>query len=222
MAPDSSGSAAANPFEPGRDLRSLLVSALNVCAVALTAPLGWLAMLEHTVSPHSEGFFMMWGQMLALVPGYPGMYLRRGYYWWTLERCSLRVFVGFGAYFSHRAVAAEDHVYLGSYAVCGSADLGRWALIGSRTSILSGGSLHSLDHEGRWLPSDRRRVVRVRIGAHAWIGEGAIIMANIGRGSMVAAGSVVSSDVRDRIMVGGNPARYVRDLVDTPMAATER
>jgi acetyltransferase-like isoleucine patch superfamily enzyme len=127
------------------------------------------------------------------------------------------VSVGYGAYFSHRAAKAEEHVYIGSYAIIGSATLERWALIGSRTSILSGGALHELDDQGRWLPSDMRRAVRVTVSAHAWIGEGSIIMADIGRGSLVAAGSVVSSPVGHGVVVGGNPARYVRSLMEKPL-----
>jgi len=48
-----------------------------------------------------------------------------------------------------------------------------------------------------------------------WIAARAIILAScnrIGRGSVVAAGSVVTHDVPDRTLVGGNPARVIREL----------
>jgi acetyltransferase-like isoleucine patch superfamily enzyme len=43
-----------------------------------------------------------------------------------------------------------------------------------------------------------------------WIGEAAVVMADIGRSSTVAAGAVVSSCVPPGIVVAGNPARFVR------------
>jgi acetyltransferase-like isoleucine patch superfamily enzyme len=45
-----------------------------------------------------------------------------------------------------------------------------------------------------------------------WIGHGAILIApvRIGRGSIVAAGSVVTKDVPRYAIVGGNPARVIR------------
>jgi acetyltransferase-like isoleucine patch superfamily enzyme len=52
----------------------------------------------------------------------------------------------------------------------------------------------------------------VRIGAHAWIGFNSIIMkgVSIGERSIVAAGSVVTTDVPPDSVVGGNPARPLR------------
>jgi virginiamycin A acetyltransferase len=211
MAPDSRSSDSEG-FESQPAWRRLLIQALNAAAVALTAPLGLLARLEAMLSADAEGVFLTFAQFLAGVPGYPGVFLRRAYYWWTLEHCSLRMFIGYGAYFSHRCASADDHAYVGAYCVLGSCHLGTWALIGNRTSILSSGSLHLLDEHGRWLPSNLRNISAVRIESHAWIGEGAIIMANVGRGAMVAAGSVVSSPVAAGVMVGGNPARFVKQL----------
>ncbi len=53
----------------------------------------------------------------------------------------------------------------------------------------------------------------VTIGDHVWVGAGARIMpgVTIGRNAMVAAGSVVTKDVPARALVGGNPAKVLRD-----------
>ena len=51
---------------------------------------------------------------------------------------------------------------------------------------------------------------KVTIGSNCWIGNGAIVMADIGDGSIVAAGSVVTEPVPKKAIVGGNPARLIK------------
>ena len=53
---------------------------------------------------------------------------------------------------------------------------------------------------------------KVSVGENCWLGNGALVMANIGRGSVVAAGSVVIDDVPAGVIVGGNPAKVLRAL----------
>lgn len=63
---------------------------------------------------------------------------------------------------------------------------------------------------------DWSRVVQrpVRIGDKAWIGARSIILkgVTVGEGAVVAAGSVVTRDVPAWTIVGGNPARVIREI----------
>ena len=55
----------------------------------------------------------------------------------------------------------------------------------------------------------------VRIGDGTWLGNRAMVLpgVTIGRRVVVAAGAVVTRDVPDDVLVAGNPARVVRELV---------
>lgn len=53
------------------------------------------------------------------------------------------------------------------------------------------------------------------IGDHVWIGINAIILkgVKIGNGAIVAAGAVVNKDVKENTLVGGVPARVIKENV---------
>ncbi len=197
-------------------MKQIIKSILNLLSQLLVFPLVVLCKLEeYFFSRDSEIIFNICAQTLALLPVVPGAFLRRGFYSLTLDECSSHCYIGFGTIFSHRYTKVGKHVYIGSYAIIGSAELGEHCLIGSRVSILSGKALHVLDDDGMWTPYSAERLSQVKLARNVWIGEGAIIAADVGEGSMVGAGSVVTANVRSHVIVTGNPARFVKKLIDT-------
>lgn len=56
----------------------------------------------------------------------------------------------------------------------------------------------------------------IRIGNDVWIGSGAIILdgVEVGSHTIIAAGAVVTKDVPDYCIVGGIPAKIIRNRLD--------
>ena len=54
----------------------------------------------------------------------------------------------------------------------------------------------------------------MKIGDNVWIGGSAVIVpgVTIGNNVVVAAGAVVTKDVPDNVVVGGNPAKIIKEL----------
>lgn len=64
---------------------------------------------------------------------------------------------------------------------------------------------------------DNRMVLRckpVHICSNAWIGVGVIILpgVTVGENAVIAAGAVVTKDVAPNTIVGGNPAKFIKQL----------
>jgi acetyltransferase-like isoleucine patch superfamily enzyme len=197
-------------------VRDAFKSLVDAACLVIVAPAAAMAVLEARWRAHSERVFTFWGQAFALIPGVPGIFVRRAYYRLTLQQCASRFAVGFGTFFSHRGVVIENDVYIGAYSIVGSSILRKGCSIGSRCSIISGSRLHVRERDGHWTPSDLGRLEQIDIGEHALIGEGCLVMANVGRSALVAAGAVVSGRVAPGVVVAGNPARFVRSLDNEP------
>ena len=54
----------------------------------------------------------------------------------------------------------------------------------------------------------------VHIGRNVWVGAGATILpgVTVGENAVVAAGSVVTKDVAPNTIVGGNPAKFIKNV----------
>lgn len=121
-----------------------------------------------------------------------------------------------------------NRVYIGDDCIiscCDRVEIGDLTLVGHGVQIFDNNS-HPLDADARiahWaaIASGRGSLspsaidhAPVLIGDRAWVGFGAVVLkgVTVGQGAVVAAASVVTSDVQPYTIVAGNPAVPIRSL----------
>jgi acetyltransferase-like isoleucine patch superfamily enzyme len=92
--------------------------------------------------------------------------------------------------------------------------IGSNVTVGANTSIVDA-DFHSLDAEVRKRETSGGKTAPIVIESDVFIGMNCLILkgVTIGRGSVVGAGSVLTRDVPPDVIVAGNPARIIRELV---------
>jgi acetyltransferase-like isoleucine patch superfamily enzyme len=162
--------------------------------------------------------YTFFAQFFALCPGLPGSYLRAAYYKMTLRKSSLDVTLAFGSYFAQPDTELEPGTSIGAYCVIGRSSIGARSQIASHVLIPSGRHQHTRHADGTLRDT---MVDRTSIGADCWIGDGAVVMADLGDGVTVGAGSVVTRPVPAGSVVVGNPARPIQRTSGAEVAALE-
>ena len=158
----------------------------------------------------SEKGFQGWSQFFALLPGLSGVYLRRAFYRWILPRCGTDVWIGFGTVLSHPTARIGDRVYVGTFCVLGDVTLEEDVLLGSNVSVINGSRQHGIERVDIPIREQPGEFAPVTIGADTWIGDRTVVMADVGKHSVVGAGSVVTKPLSGCSVACGSPARVMR------------
>jgi acetyltransferase-like isoleucine patch superfamily enzyme len=153
-------------------------------------------------------------QLLALVPGLLGQYLRRAFLRHAIAGCHATAVVEFGTTFSRAGARLDENAYVGAGCHLGLVHIERDVLIASGVHIPSGSKTHEIDDLTRPIREQANDERLVRIGAGSWIGEAAVVMADVGRDTVVGAGSVVTRPLPARCIAAGVPARVLRSRGD--------
>ena len=129
---------------------------------------------------------------------------------------------------SLHTVELGDFSYLGPRCIVGDSTIGKFCAIAAEVRI--GAPNHPMDrpsmHRFTYCPEyysvdavrdyaffDRRKQDRAVIGNDVWIGHGVIVLpgVKVGDGAVLAAGAVVTKDVEPYTIVGGIPAKFIRE-----------
>ena len=148
--------------------------------------------------------------------------------WWKVRSAGSRVEVGPGLHigtgtrlWAPVSIRIGKQVYIGKDVhIEANCDIGDYCLIANRVAMVG-----RRDHDfrsvgvpvrfGTWIgmrdSNDHVLAEKVVVEPDVWLGFGAILLTGVrvGRGAIVAAGSVVTKDVPPYTLVAGSPARVV-------------
>jgi virginiamycin A acetyltransferase len=197
----------------GRELAKSLARALALVAVLPALLSYWIRSPILGRDRALEGST----QALSLVPGVLGQYLRRAFLARTTAGCHASATVAFGTVFSRAGVRIDENAYVGPRCHLGLVHVERDALLAAGVHVPSGARTHGTGDPSRPVREQAGEVTLVRIGAGAWIGSAAVVMADVGRDAIVGAGAVVTRPIPDRAVAVGVPARVVRSRDESPL-----
>lgn len=191
------------------DIRETMKAAARGVAHVLVSPLvASFAIRARMLDP--DRALMGTSQLLALVPGLPGQYLRRAFLQHAIAECHHTVVIEWGSTLSRAGARLEANVYIGPGCHLGLVHVEHDVLIGAGVHIPSGGATHGFDNPAVPIREQAGKECVVRVGAGSWIGSAAAVMANVGADSVIGAGSVVTRMVPQHVVAAGVPARVLR------------
>lgn len=160
---------------------------------------------------NADSAFQSFSQALSLIPGKIGIYFRAAFYRLACVDTTDDILVGFLTVLSHRDTSIHKGVYIGPQCNIGKCTIGANTLLGSGVHILSGNQQHNFSDLKMPIQDQGGVYTKVKIGEDCWIGNSAILMADVSDKSIVAAGSVLTRAIeRPGSIWGGNPAAKIR------------
>ena len=192
------------PKSPSKRLRHAVRNGLVFVAILLTCPL-WLPVRVVAVFRPNEGLFLTGSQILSLVPGLVGIFLRRGFYCMCLDTFAWDCTIEFGTWVAHRQTSIGQCVYIGGRCILGMCSIGDNTLIGSNVDIIAGRYTHRFDDPDTPICDQGKEFRQVRIGRNSWIGNSAVVMDDVGDDAIIGAGSVVVKPIPPGAVAVGNP-----------------
>jgi acetyltransferase-like isoleucine patch superfamily enzyme len=199
-------------------MKRILKRVCDILAMLLVSPMAIVYYLL-VAAAGAERTFPGFSQLAALWPGLTGVYLRRAFYRFVLPECGADSHIGFGTIISHPTARIGRGVYVGPFCLLGDVTLERDVLLGSNVSIINGNRQHGIDRLDVPVRDQPGEYPHIIVGEDAWMGDRALVMAHVGKHSIVGAGSVVTRTVPEYSIVVGNPARIAGwrcQLADSP------
>ena len=154
--------------------------------------------------------FDFFAQFFSLVPGFLGPPTRAAFYKQTLPKSHLDMFMGFGSFITKINTRIGKGVLINGHSTIGLADIDDGVVIANFVSILSGSQQHNFTNPEIGILAEEGIYTRIIIGNDVFIGDQSVVMANIGKKTIVGSGSIVTKEIEPYSIAVGNPAKVVK------------
>jgi virginiamycin A acetyltransferase len=193
------------------NIRQIVKRSIKFLFLLIVLPFYGLYRLLSLISD-KDGTFQSFSQAISLIPGKTGVYIRAAFYRLACPDTSDEILVGFLTVFSHCDTSIKRGVYIGPQCNIGKCSIGESTLLGSGVHILSGKKQHNFSGLDTPIQEQGGTYTKTVIGKDCWLGNGAIVMADIADQCIIAAGSVITQDVVTTATIhGGNPAKFLKN-----------
>lgn len=190
-------------------LKQTVKHAARFIALVIVLPIYLIFAILSSLTSKDQAF-SGFAQFLSLLPGISGSYLRVAFYRLAMQKCQTDLFIGFGTLFSQQQTELLNGAYIGPQCNIGKCRIEANCLLGSGVHVMSGKGQHNFSDLDTPIREQGGSFETVIIGEDTWIGNAALIMANVGKKCIIGAGSVVISDIPDYSIVAGNPAKILK------------
>ena len=194
-------------------MKSFAKTLARGCCAVLVLPMTLCYFATASVQGRDRAFRSA-SEWMSLLPGTMGVYLRFAFYRQVLQQCETDACVSFGTVFSHAGLKLGRSVYIGNHCSIGDVTLEDDVLLASHVSIMNGSNQHGTSRLDVPVREQPGIFDPVTIGKDTWVGERAVVTADVGRHCIVGAGAVVTKPVPDYAIVVGVPAKVVGDRRD--------
>ena len=187
----------------------MLKSLIRLLAIICISPLLVTFFLSSLIAS-KDSILESHSQLLSLLPGRIGSYLRVAFYRFTLEHCDPTATISFGTLFSKTNAQLHRHCYIGPRCMLGDVIISEDVLLGPAVQIPSGPHTHGiydLDTPIRLQPGSRQTIT---INRDTWVGAGSIILADVAEQNVIAAGSIVTKPTEPQTINAGTPAKMIK------------
>lgn len=144
----------------------------------------------------------------------------RTWYWfsikcpWMKHRGFIRLPFNTNIWSPHKDISFGSRVQFGQHCIINcDVEFGNNILCAHNVAFVGKDDHTYKQSEKTIWDSPRGDTAKTLVGNDVWIGYGAIIVAgvSIGDGAIIAAGAVVTKNVEPCTIVGGNPARFIKN-----------
>ncbi|HRX78378.1 MAG TPA: hypothetical protein P5307_04910 [Pirellulaceae bacterium] len=190
-----------------KTLRKFIKGVCWLIGAALVLPIAAIVLLLAPLT--RDASFLSASQFLSLFPGAFGNCLRQAFYWMMCRAPWPGPIILFGTTIAQRDSSFGERVYVGSGCNLGRCHIGGATMLGSGVHVASRRA-HEFEEASVPISQQGGEINKVTIGANCWVGNAAVILADLEDGVVVGAGSVVTKPCSKNGVYVGNPARLIR------------
>ena len=150
-------------------------------------------------------------ELISLIPFRTGDLARYYFYKKTLFKCGENVTINFGSIISNPKSTLGNNIWIGTYNIFGTVDIGDWVITAQGCHIPSGANGHGFERIDIPIMKQQGLSKTVVLKKDIWLGANVTVLNDIGEGCVIGAGSVVTKSIPDWSVAVGCPAKVIKN-----------